>query len=199
LLDWYDMEPRNPPVAFAVGSDWVVSVDDTLFFNDAIVTDMGPVVGAASGDGWIVAAAAEEIALVTADGELVERMTRASFPAGSIQRVGELSADGSVAFEMSEGLFVPEAEFLGWRALAADTEPGVTWSQSAPLPGDLKERILAVYRGSGVSVHRVILDLHSGRLFGSRGVILVDVAGICLLVLILTGLGYALRVRPGSR
>ena len=47
---------------------------------------------------------------------------------------------------------------------------------------------MQAYRGSGLSLERVILDLHSGRIVGQWGVYVVDGAALLFLALVITGL-----------
>lgn len=47
--------------------------------------------------------------------------------------------------------------------------------------------------------HRWLLDLHSGRLFGSIGVFIVDLTGIALLILVTTGIIRWLRIRGKTK
>ena len=52
---------------------------------------------------------------------------------------------------------------------------------------ELNRKILARYRGHGLPLERVLLDLHSGRILGKWGVWLIDVVAILLFVLAITG------------
>ena len=86
------------------------------------------------------------------------------------------TAGGRLRFDHASGSF---------NALAADAT--IDWSAAAPLPDELIATVAAGYRGEGVSYERLLLDLHSGRLFGRIGSLVVDGAALCLLVLALTG------------
>ena len=48
-------------------------------------------------------------------------------------------------------------------------------------------RMLRMYRGRGLSMEKLILDVHSGRILGRFGVILVDLAAVLFLLLSITG------------
>ena len=61
------------------------------------------------------------------------------------------------------------------------------WSEQVPLPGELRDILLKKYRGQGLTLERVLLDLHSGRLFGTFGVYIVDAAALLFLILAFTG------------
>ena len=64
----------------------------------------------------------------------------------------------------------------------------IQWTQQYTLSDDEIEELLVAYRGNGLKLERVILDLHSGRIFGSYGLYLMDAAAIALLWLSLSGL-----------
>jgi len=61
------------------------------------------------------------------------------------------------------------------------------WSEPGLLMDASRQRIYEHSRGKGLSWERVMLDLHSGRLFGTAGVWVVDVAAVLLLFLALSG------------
>ena len=64
---------------------------------------------------------------------------------------------------------------------------GVAWAAPALAPPIIQRSLLDQYRGSGLSWERLLLDLHSGRLFGSIGVYIMDLAAIALLLIALSG------------
>jgi len=63
------------------------------------------------------------------------------------------------------------------------------------LPPELEEKLMQAYRGSGLSLERVILDLHSGRIVGQWGVYVVDGAALLFLALVITGLWMWMKQR----
>ncbi|MEX1664688.1 PepSY domain-containing protein [Zhongshania arctica] len=65
--------------------------------------------------------------------------------------------------------------------------PEAKWAAQLAPPQTLREVWLSAHRGNGVNWERVLLDLHSGRLFGPVGVILTDIAAVLLLLLALSG------------
>ena len=64
----------------------------------------------------------------------------------------------------------------------------IEWTERYSLDEDEYEQLLVAYRGNGLKLERVILDLHSGRIFGDYGVYLMDAAAIALLWLSFSGL-----------
>ena len=61
------------------------------------------------------------------------------------------------------------------------------------LPAELEQRLVEQHLGHGLSLERLILDLHSGRLFGPAGVWVFDIAALLLLFLALSGFALWLQ------
>ena len=64
----------------------------------------------------------------------------------------------------------------------------LAWPSLIPVPSGLKTALLSDYRGTDISWERVLLDLHSGRLFGSVGNWLMDIVAVLILLLASSGL-----------
>ncbi|MDF1644822.1 MAG: PepSY-associated TM helix domain-containing protein [Pseudomonadales bacterium] len=62
------------------------------------------------------------------------------------------------------------------------------WPSLLAIPSDLQAALLSDYRGTDISWERVLLDLHSGRLFGSVGNWLMDIVAVLILLLASSGL-----------
>jgi uncharacterized iron-regulated membrane protein len=76
-----------------------------------------------------------------------------------------------------------------WLEAVPDSGEGAPdwFTASDSLSGDQRDILATAFRGEGLSLSRIILDLHSGRFFGVIGVILYDLAAICLVILGITG------------
>lgn len=58
----------------------------------------------------------------------------------------------------------------------------------APLGTDIDAAIAHAYRGDGVNIEKLILDLHTGHLFGLPGMVLFDLTALAMIFLTVTGL-----------
>jgi len=184
LLNWYGIEPEDQPISFRVGEHIISSWHDQLFFDDTVITDLEQNIhGAISGEQFIVVALDEEIILLADNGELIERVST-SISFSDIQRLG--TKYKRPVIETSEPLYyMADEHILDWDVIANE---GIEWTEQYSLTDDEYEKLLIAYRGNGLKLERVILDLHSGRIFGSYGVYLMDAAAIALLWLSLSGL-----------
>ena len=184
LLSWYGIEPQEQPVSFKVGENIVSSLDNKLFFNDTVVTELQQTMhGAMAGEQFIVVALESAIILLTLEGEFIEHVsTSISFT--DIQRLG--MKYNRPVIETSDPLYyIADEHILDWDVISNE---GIEWTQQHTLSDQEREALLVSYRGNGLKLERVILDLHSGRIFGQYGVYVMDAAAIALLWLSFSGL-----------
>ena len=181
IVAWYGETPEEPPISFKVDGDWVTSLAGHLYLNGApVADDAGEIHGAVSAAAEIIAVGtARELFLFTADGGLIERV---SGPPGALEAIGRDST-GLVVARTAQGLFRADADILSWQPAESATE----WSSAAEPPAPILDAVFASYRGRGIPMGRLILDIHTGRIFGRFGPYVMDAAALCLIVLAITG------------
>lgn len=183
VVDWYGLTPVDDPVHFRVGDHWVSWIDGAVYANGSRVGEArGTARGVVEFDSLVAMATSETVVVFNGDGELVERL-RAAFLPGAITRVGSAASRDQIVIRTPEGQFASDSDLLTW----VPFEREVTWSEPDTPDADVLEGQLAAYRGQGLPLSRVLLDLHSGRLFGSVGAAVMDAAAILLLLLVVTG------------
>jgi hypothetical protein len=193
LLDGYGMNPESPPINYTIGSTRLLWLENALFFNGKRIADTSPLKGGARTQAIIIAATAEELILLTPAGEIVERLNGPSIPSGNIQNIA-LGEGKNLLVKTSAGLFGYDESILDF-SLLATVDPEPIWSApSEPKPDEL-EIALQYYRGEGLSLYRIILDIHSGRLFTRLGPWMMDIAALGLIALTLSGIYYAMKVK----
>lgn len=184
LLNWYGIEPEDEPVSYRVDQHVISSWNNQLFFDNTAITSLEQTMhGVIGAEQFIVIALDNEIILLSNEGEFIERVsTRISF--SNIQRLGMKYKRPVI--ETSEPLYyMADEHILDWDVVINE---GIEWTEKYSLNDDEREQLLIAYRGNGLKLERVILDLHSGRIFGSYGIYLMDAAAIALLWLSLSGL-----------
>lgn len=192
---WYGMQPQGEPAAVRWQERWVVWLDGSVYLDGRPVARLADVQGAVGLGPLLIAAGPRELLLVASTGEVVERLGEAALPPGGISRVGRTSgAEPRLIVRTEPGLLYRfDADLVRW--VEVDEPETVEWSAPEPPPAELREQVIRAYRGEGLTLHRIIVDLHSGRFFGSAGVWVVDLAAIGLLFLTFTGLYSVLRGR----
>ena len=138
----------------------------------------------------MVVALPEALVLLGSAGELIERMGAESLP-GRIERIG--THEGRLVAATPAGNRVADADLIAWQPTGAAPQ----WSAQQEPPAGLRERMLRGERGPGLSAERVLLDLHSGRIFGRWGPWLMDATAIVFVILAITGITCWWRSRRG--
>jgi len=184
LLNWYGLEPQGEIVSYGVDGHRVSQWDRQVFFdNRPLSTSDQHLHGAVSVEHMIVAAFDSEILLLTPDGELIERVpTSQSFSA--IRRLG-VKYQRPVIETAGSLYYMADEHILDWDVVV---DEGVIWSQPSEPDEQRMEILRRAFRGNGLSMERVLLDLHSGRIFGKYGPYLMDAAALALLWLSCSGL-----------
>ena len=184
LLDRYGIQAPASIRSYQVEEHWLSQWGERLFLNQ---TDLGSsremLLGVLAYEGILIAALDSEVWLLTPQGELIEKLGgNEGIPAG-MSAIG-LTDEGHVAVMAAHGVYTADRDLVIWQ----DAPDAITvWIDSSELPDKVYKTLLEKYRGHGLSLERVILDLHSGRLFGEYGIYVMDAAAVLMLFLALSG------------
>ena len=196
LLDWYGIHAPDDLGSYSAGSVLITEVNERVFRDSEIIDDvLVPLVGAIGYLDLIVIAGLDQLTLLNREGELIETIgSAAGVPAG-MKAIG-ITTDGAIAIKAAHGYYLTDENLLEW--IETDAVEA-TWSTLSDTPPELVQALQASYRGNGLPLERVVLDLHSGRLLGDAGVLLVDAAAILFLLLAMSGVWLWSRRRASAR
>jgi hypothetical protein len=135
------------------------------------------------------------LTLLNRDGELIETLGNAAGVPAGMQAIGT-TTDSAIAIKTAHGYYLTDERFLEWSA--TDTVEA-TWSTPSATPPELTQLLQTAYRGYGLTLERILLDLHSGRILGNAGVLLVDAAAVLFLLLAISGIWLWSRRRASAR
>lgn len=185
LLDLYQINPANEPIGFMSSDTWATQVGKRLYFNEIeVAKNITTLVGLITINDIYVVAYDSQITLLTQAGEIVEHLTGAvGVPAG----MQAIAADdeANLIIRAAHGYYRVNLDDLIWDEF--DYLDGV-WSLSSFIPEELKINLYHLYRGRGLTLERVLQDLHSGRIVGQWGVYIVDFMAILFLILAISGI-----------
>ena len=192
---WYGVPPDVPETGYNVGNQWLSRQGGLLMFNTEALTRCPDSLVAAvpyeglTDEGLIAAVCGERLLLLGHDASLLEAISGAP---GSGRRLG-LDERGQLILATRSGHYRFD-EFSGaWHDYERQ---GAEWVDAVPLPDSLRDQLAQHAPLPGISRERVVLDLHSGRLFGRAGVWVVNVAAMLMALLALTGVWTLLsRIR----
>ncbi len=197
LLHWYGLGEPEQLISFAVGDRWLSFAGSQLYLDDHPVATASRGVGAISFGDWLVAAGEEELLLLDRDGKLVEKLPWKPIGAGPVEAVGN-AENGFVVVESAGKVWLADDELLHWSALEAPLA-GTVWSTAEAPPVAVRQAILRQYSGKGLSLERLLLDVHSGRIFGWVGLLVYDLLALILGFSALSGLVLWWRTRGNGQ
>lgn len=182
LMHWYGIKSPSPAQGYLLGTQYFVAEGGRWVLGNKVLGDnREAVVGAVDIGEIIYVATPTALYLYLADGQLVDKVERQSLPALPILALGKLGhriilKTPAAPFASSDG--------LEWQK--SRNEPKA-WSAPQALPDSIKAQLAAAF-APGLPAQRILLDLHSGRLFGRYGPLFVDFLAIALLTLGMSGL-----------
>jgi hypothetical protein len=188
LLSWYGLEAQPRPSAtvhnqryelrsHAVAGQWVGQI-----YREAqpLTHCTPPLLGSTQLSNQLgLLLCGQELIVVTADGELFDTWTSLDgLPSGLVAL--DNSAGQAIGLHSDGRRWLLDIDLFTATAIAS--------AQPLPEPQQIAD-------AAGISLQTLLLDLHSGRLFGALGIWIVDIAGVLFSLLAVTGLWSFLR-RP---
>ena len=184
VLGSYGMLPNSELTALEHGGTWAVQLENYLYFGKQQISEFnGQLKGFLKIGKFLLVASETELRLLDSDTfELIDKLGSESLPEGAIEHI--FTANDAVYLQSSKGIFKANKDFTIFEnskgVLVPDKERRV-------LPIEIKEAILGNFRGKGISLWRLTLDIHSGAFFGQAGRIITDLVAVMLIFLTLTG------------
>ncbi|MCB1688857.1 MAG: PepSY domain-containing protein [Halioglobus sp.] len=184
LTQLYGDDSSDLP-AFKLGEKWLTRASGGHVYLDAqeVAPCSGRLVGAVAADDLLYAGCAEELLLLTREGALVESVSASTGLPAPLQAIGLI--DEQLVLQSGGSWWLADLDVMDFSQRAP--AGGAVIRQLVPdrLPESIRARIPAP--SQWLSWERVLLDLHSGRLFGRFGVLWMDMMGVLLATLATSG------------
>lgn len=187
LMQWYGLEGERPEKGYLFKDGYFIG-DHQRWLMDGKVLSAVPetVIGAVEAKGVRYVATHNAIYIFQPEGTLVEKLSGSALPDGGLENLG---VEGDLlAVKTSDGIFVTE-DALEWSPVPPKP---VDWSTMQPLSQNRRSEAAAALAPS-LPLERVVLDIHSGRIFGQYGPWIMDLAALVLVVLSFSGAWIYLR------
>lgn len=187
LLAWYGIRAPDIATMYVDQRIGYAQVEERIYRDRQQLNEVdGELRGVATVNGVSLVATTRGVWLYDDEARFIDRFD----PPGIPMRLG--TNDHVALLETNRGTFRADADFLSWTATDA---PLANWV-SAHEPTQQQNRIFGeLYLQEVVSWERLLIDLHSGRLFGWLGPYVIDAAALVLLVAAITGLWLAVKPR----
>ncbi len=189
LLNHYGVSSVQADAVYLLDHSVITQFGTEVFVNAKPVTHtQRPLLGGITLDDVVILATDDALILLTADGEFIERMAGAAGVPPMIQNIGLFHGDPVI--QTREGMWRSDFMLEQWEPISLQ---GIGWSIPSPMPESIRNELTEYFHGEGVTVEHVLLDMHNGRILGQLGVWLLDLVGVLLIVLSLTGIWIWLR------
>lgn len=184
LAGWYGVELSESVTRATVTSPPLHHAGDRLFLGEKpLAACPAPFYGAVSAGRLVAAACDDALLLLSPDGELLDHLG-AAWGLPAFQGLG--SWQGQVVLETGEGPVALNVEQLTTEPLPAE----VQWqrARTRAAPAAVAERLRRGSVPAEINWQRWLLDVHSGRIAGAVGILIMDLAALLLFALAMTGL-----------
>jgi len=196
ITSLYGVKDPDSIRAFSINDNFLIGIDEQLWLDDKhIMDDVGQLKSAVFFNGVIVAIVDRQLLLLSDVGEVVEIMgATAGVPANinqlAISINGVNSAD-KIWIRSPTQRFVSDEQMLQWQL--AETALTPDWVTPAKLSTQQHRHFSKNFRSRLISWERVILDFHSGRIFGNVGPLFSDLVALLLILLSVSGIAMWVR------
>lgn len=198
LTAMYGLRAEAPRMGFEAAGHWMAATKENTLLDAQEVSPRLPApVGFVSLPGsagpLLYIGTPESLVIAGPGGERIDELRAPILPIAAIRRIG-VGATGAIAvqdydaYESSDG-------GNSWTPVLPQS---VTWSEPKPLPAQQRADIEQFARPS-ILVEQVLIDLHSGRLFGVVGAWIITVIGLLALLLSISGVWTWWRIRQSRR
>jgi len=193
LLSWYGIKIPDHSVSFGAGKQLITQIGTQLYYGDAAVAgEYKTLLGAVVSGDMLVVATDGSLLLLTPQGDVIERIDADGGVPMGLAAIG-IDAHGHPVVKAAQGVYTPDRNWLQWSR--CEDVQDIAWAAPQPTPADLRARLNQHYLGRGLSLERVLLDLHSGRMFRQAGRGIADAIAVLLIVLTISGVWTWIRHR----
>lgn len=190
VMAMYGLYTEVPDTGYINGEHWLVTttentVVDARPLSLRIPSPVGMAVMEDADQTYIYIATESSLSIFDNDLMKLDELSDYMLPVAAIERIGSLtkSAGESGVVILGESAYI-STDGISWDRL--DSTEAVQWSTPQKLTDPIKESVEPFARPS-VPLEQVLIDLHSGRMFGTLGTYLVNLVGFSAMGLSVTG------------
>lgn len=194
LLNHYGIKPASD-VRFYQQKEWLVT-DQLIWLGDELVFESDePVISITQLQSYRLLVTTEQLVIFTENGEIVDKLDSSSdlpVPISALSIAGE-----QIIINTPGGYYQSDSDFFEWQLFNTLIEP--IWVVDIPATKDELSFAQRQFQSQFLNWERVILDAHSGRLFGSIGVFFMDIVALILILLSISGIYIWFRYSKSKR
>ena len=143
----------------------------------------------------VLAVTSNQVYLFDMKGNLIDQLGE---ELGVPQNISALFVDSNnIIVKSSEQYLRTTTDFIEWQEVHLMVEP--EWITPEAVTEAMLIKAKLAYRSQFLTLERIILDAHSGRIFGLIGVLFMDFVAVLLILLSLSGIYIWLRYARAKR
>jgi hypothetical protein len=197
LQKLYGLESEPSTMAYPMGGDWLLALPGAYYLEGQIIEeDYGQLIGGLKLKDSSLLVTNESVVVLDQNAEVLEVLGVFHGLEGEFLKVGLYR--GQPLLKTSKEYYLASMGLLEWGPFSQSSAE-VKWSTLKPMPEILLNKIRELERSDrpAVSLERVILDLHSGRLFGRLSWLFMDIFALLLITGSISGfvIWFKLRVK----
>lgn len=173
---------------------WFSQADGRLYFDQTHIGHGSAPNAVLRFESFWVMASTNELRLIDDQGAVLETITAEQLP-GRILNLGRVGEQLVIDSQYAD--FIGNIDNLNWQATRLSTPLSAAVRQTPP--DDLVRSIRQDGQAHAITIERILLDIHNGRLFGLVGVVVMDSAAIALIALSVSGLLLWISYRRKQR
>lgn len=194
IMSFYGLHTEPPKFGYFSGESWLVPTLENTVINGHLAEEHIPsplgMVSIGEGDAELIFVASHDsLSIFTADVKRLDKLSGYMLPLGQIRRIG---ARGNKVALQGESVYL-STDGISWETYS-DSGASIQWSESSRLPEEIAAETLPHARPS-VALEQLLIDLHSGRLFGKFGAYFVNLVGIVCIWLSVSGVWMMWRTQ----
>ena len=187
LMSLYNLSPPSISQSFLIKNQLILKAGDQIFLEakPIFTTDIS-IKGVVESNEMIIVALESELIFFTSSGELIEKIGGSAEVPTNIKRLGKDSNTIYIQADNDYWIF-DEVQLTFIKVNIENIENKIAWSNEGVVSPDAKSNFNQYYYGKGVSVEQFFLDLHNGNIINFAGKWILDIIGLLLLALSLSG------------
>ncbi|MCC2657022.1 MAG: PepSY protein [Panacagrimonas sp.] len=185
----YSLEPTPPQNGFSADGHWLAVTPEGTMLDarpvmPPLAAPLGLVAGGTPDQPLLFLANAEAVAVVTLDGKRYDELRSPILPVQTVRRIGKvIGHPGAIAVQDLDA-FRSDDDGTSWTPV----DPAqVEWSAQVELPAAQRERLVPFSRPY-VTLEHILVDAHSGAIFGRGGVYVINTVGLAAILLAVSGI-----------
>ena len=192
LNNWYGIQLPQVEQGFQQQQNWVTLVGNTIFINQTPLQNIkvDSLHGFQTVDFGFILVSKNSLILADEQAQLIDQIP---FPT---PLANAYFLQGQLLLKLENNRYYQTLEpydSLNEVSLSPNLTSNLVPISPSRLPTSLQATLQAQSNQNGLTVERLLLDIHSGRFFGSWGIYLIDLFAILFLLLALSGAWMTIR------